>query len=142
MKITKKVGCAVSILTVIGRRGGDVVPVKLIALESSFSEPFTRKVIHDLERLGYVASVMGPKGGYALKRDPSDINLDLLLNDLEDKKEMIECVYNKSCTMHKGCMINFTMHKLNRDVRSVFKKYTIEDFIKGVENGQDYLLGQ
>ncbi|MDD3802908.1 MAG: Rrf2 family transcriptional regulator [bacterium] len=141
MKITKKVGCAVSILTVIGKRNDEIVPVKTIALESSFSEPFTRKVIHELEMLGYVKSVMGPKGGYVMAKDPSQINLDILLMDLEEKKEMVECVYNKSCTMHKGCMINLTMHRLNKDVRDVFRKYSIEDFIKGVENGKDNLPG-
>lgn len=139
MKITKKVGCAVSILTVVGKRKGEIVPVKTIASESSFSEPFTRKVIRELERFGYVRSAMGPKGGYILTKEPQSINLDMLLTDLEDKKEMIECVYNKSCSMHKGCMINHTMHRLNRDVREVFGRYTIDDFIKGVENGKENL---
>ena len=136
MKITKKIGCAISILTVLGSRESELASVKTIAKESSFSEPFTRKVVRELEKFGYVKSVMGPKGGYILNKKPSDINLDKLLNDLDEKKDMIECVYNKSCTLHTGCMINFTMHKLNSDVREIFRKYTIDDFIKGVDYGK------
>ncbi|HAV92973.1 TPA: hypothetical protein DCW38_07340 [candidate division WOR-3 bacterium] len=136
MKITKKAGCAISILTVIGKNKNKIVSVKTIARESSFSEPFTRKVMRELEKFSYVKSIMGPKGGYILNKKPSEINLDKLLNDLDEKKDMIECVYNKSCTLHAGCMINFTMHKLNSDVREIFRKYTIDDFIKGVDYGK------
>lgn len=139
MKITKKIGCAVSILTVIGERMGDIVPVKVIARESSFSEPFTRKVVHELEHFGYVKSIMGPKGGYILGKNPGEITLDELLIKLDQKKDIVECVYNKSCGLHTGCLINFTMHSLNRDVKEIFKKYTIDDFIKGVKYGKNCL---
>jgi len=136
MKITKKIGCAISILTVMGKKSDKIISLKTIAKESSFSEPFTRKVMRDLEKLGYVKSVMGPKGGYILGKEPIKINLDILLNDLEEKKEIVKCVYNKSCSTHSKCLINLTMHKLNRDIREIFRKYTIDDFIKGVDYGK------
>lgn len=137
MKITKKIGCAISILTAVGMKRGETVSVKSIKSSSSFTEPFIRKIIVSLESGGLLESSMGPKGGYRLAKPASKITIGEVFSLIDEAPEIVQCFHAKGCEMEEKCLIDATMCRLNGDIRRIFLSYTIEDFIKGVENGKN-----
>jgi len=132
MKITKKIGCAISILTAVGIRKGEVVSVKSIKTASSFTEPFIRKIIVKLEAGGLLNSTMGPKGGYILGKPADKITIGEVFSLIDEAPEIVQCFHAKGCELEKKCLIDATMCRLNNDIRNIFLGYTISDFIKGV----------
>jgi Rrf2 family nitric oxide-sensitive transcriptional repressor len=53
------------------------------------------KVVHRLGHRGYLYNVRGKRGGIALGREPSAINIGTLVRDLEVDLGLVECYRQK-----------------------------------------------
>ncbi|HEY6881090.1 MAG TPA: Rrf2 family transcriptional regulator [Polyangiales bacterium] len=65
--------------------GGAAAQIREIAERQSIPPRFLEQIFQDLRRAGLVSSKRGPRGGYQLSRDPSEITLGDVIGALEGK---------------------------------------------------------
>ncbi len=107
MKISKKTDIAIKILLHM-RNYQIVTPTYVsahkIALELNVSYNHIRKIISDLNDLGFIDSRLGKNGGIALATDYNSISFEKLLLKLEEhqpvttKVECNACMYITKCS--------------------------------------------
>jgi len=101
MKISQKGLYALQALMMLGRhhRQG-AMKIRQIAYEEGLPEKFLELILLELKNARMVESVRGAKGGYQLRRDPSDIHLSEIIRlidgplapfaDAEQLRELID----------------------------------------------------
>lgn len=72
---------------------GDGAPVQLAKIAKTQQVPpkYLELIMLDLKRAGMVRSVRGPKGGYALARDPSEISFGDIVRVMEGPIALVPC---------------------------------------------------
>jgi len=101
MKISQKGLAAVQVLLQLDRdhREG-AIKIRDIAYEESLPEKFLELILLELKNARMVESVRGAKGGYQLRREPSDVHLSEIIRlidgplapfgDADQLKELID----------------------------------------------------
>lgn len=100
MKISQKGLYALQAMMTLARRHKDgAIKIRDIAAESDLPEKFLELILLELKNARIVDSVRGARGGYCLRRDPSEIRLSEIirlidgplapLGDAEQLRDMI-----------------------------------------------------
>ena len=80
MKISQKGLYALQAMMMLGRRYNQgAIKIRDIAYEESLPEKFLELILLELKNACIVESVRGAKGGYQLRRDPSEIHLSEII---------------------------------------------------------------
>ena len=74
-----------AVLVLASRYGEGSVAVSQIAKKERISSAYLEQILNALKKKGFVKSVRGPQGGYALAKKPSEIRLDALFYILANK---------------------------------------------------------
>jgi len=56
------------------------VPISLIAKEEELSPEFNEQIFFKLKKAGLIRSIRGPKGGFVLNQNPSEITIKTILD--------------------------------------------------------------
>ena len=84
MKISQKGLYALQAMMTLGREyGKETVKIRDIASESDLPEKFLELILLELKNARIVESVRGAKGGYRLRRPPSEIQLSEIIRLLD-----------------------------------------------------------
>jgi Rrf2 family cysteine metabolism transcriptional repressor len=80
LKISQKGLYALEAIMTLGRRyGTGTVKIRDIAIESDLPEKFLELILLEMKNARIVESVRGAKGGYQLRRPPSEIQLSEII---------------------------------------------------------------
>ncbi len=80
MKISQKGLYALEAVITLGHRyGTGTIKIREIAIENDLPEKFLELILLELKNARIVESVRGAKGGYQLRREPSDIRLSEII---------------------------------------------------------------
>ena len=74
-----------AVLVLASRYGEGSLSVSQIAKKEGISVPYLEQILNALKKKGFVKSVRGPQGGYALSQKPSEVSLKVLFDALEEK---------------------------------------------------------
>jgi Rrf2 family protein len=105
-------------------RSNDSLNVQQIADLTGFSKNHTAKVLQQLVKNNFLTSSRGPKGGFIIKKDPSEITLMDIYKIIEGDIETEETL----CKMHcdncpfSNCIFGGLNEKFSRE----FKHYLME----------------
>lgn len=108
---------------------GDPVQVKEIAERQDIPKDFLSLIMVDLRKGGIVESVRGPRGGYRLSRQPSEISMREVLEILEGPIQLLDCTSDStthSCSQHSGCNMRAVWSYLTTTISSVLDRMTLE----------------
>ncbi|MFC7371615.1 RrF2 family transcriptional regulator [Fictibacillus iocasae] len=136
MKISSKGEYALRALIVLGGKyGSDLVQTKDISSETLVPPPYLEQILLTLKNHGYVKSKRGAKGGYSLKRPPSEIVIGDVVRDLEGPLAPMSCVsltsYEYCLLEDRGCLLK-PLWSLVRDVvAELLDHTTLEDLLAG-----------
>jgi Rrf2 family protein len=101
LKLTKKTDYALMALHHMGYLSEQpLVNAKEIAETYHIPVEMMAKILQVLSRDGLIASVNGPKGGYALSRAPEDISVADVVTSIEGQIGVADCMLE----MHAPCM--------------------------------------
>ena len=95
----------------------------------SFSKHHIAKVLQRLVKDGYLVSFRGPKGGFLLKKKPSEILIYDIYRSIEGEIDYGECPHTEHICPNDKCIRNSLVDKLSRDFESYLKSYTLEDYL-------------
>ena len=109
---------------------GDNVPrlMRDIATSQNISEKYISRLVIDLRKAGLIKSVRGAKGGYKMARFPEDVTLLEIVETMEGRTSIVDCVLQPdACSKVGGCAVHQTWAEINRKIREVLSEVTLKD---------------
>lgn len=89
-----------------------------------------RKMLQRLREAELIKSVMGPKGGFALNKKPSDISLMEIIAVLQGKLCLNVCLAeDKECEFESECNINTKLFFLQQHLDIYLENITLEEIL-------------
>jgi Rrf2 family protein len=108
--------------------GGDLMSARQLAERGKFSYDLGCKILQKLHRANLVESGMGSRGGFALKRKPSEISLMEIIIALQGGIRLNSCLPDgDGCEFQKDCEISTKL--------SCLQLY-IEGYLDGIKLSQ------
>jgi Rrf2 family cysteine metabolism transcriptional repressor len=101
------------------------VSTRVLAEKSDVSYEFACKILQKLHEAGLIESIMGPKGGYQLKKSASDITLLEVISAVQGPLSVSDCLLG--CSKMGNCPLSSTMGKLQRHMEDFLRKITLEE---------------
>lgn len=126
MRLTRYTDYAMRVLLYLGARPDRLCSIAEIAGAYRISQNHLMKVVNDLGRAGYVASVRGRAGGVRLARDPSGINVGEVVRHTEDGFDLVDC---GSCVIAPACGLTSALREALAAFLAVLDGYTLADLL-------------
>lgn len=102
--------------------------LKEIAGKQEISEKYLEQIMFPLRNSGLVVTRRGSRGGYHLKKNPSDINLLDIVQTVEGSLAPVACVDNpESCSRISDCVVRNVWVRLGEVVRGELESITLAD---------------
>jgi Rrf2 family protein len=113
------------------RFDGEFFSARQLADEGNFSYQLGCKILQKLHKAGLVKSDMGPKGGFALSREPSAINLMEIINVMQGGLRLNRCLFGgKGCEFEAECEINTKLTCLQLYIEGYLGGVTLSELLK------------
>ncbi|MFC1549009.1 RrF2 family transcriptional regulator [Candidatus Omnitrophota bacterium] len=107
------------------------VTIKDISREEGISYVYLEQIFNRLKKQGIVNSIRGPKGGYVLSRDPSEVNVYEIISALEGVVYPGRCKAGRQdtagCELATRCASKEVWDEVARQLRTVLEGFSLED---------------
>ena len=111
---------------------GQFTSARQLASEGNFSYPLAGKILQKLHKAKLVRSGMGPKGGFALGREPSKITLMEIITALQGGIRLNRCLLGgKGCEFEHECELNTRLTCLQLYIDGYLGGITLEEILQG-----------
>lgn len=110
--------------------------IRDIAESQQISEKYISRLIIALRQAGLVSSVRGAKGGYRLACPPADISILNVVEIMEGKISVVECVRAPDgCSRADGCPARSMWSGINRKIEDALSGVTLQDIVDDYRSG-------
>ncbi len=110
---------------------------KSISDNQQISSSYLENILIVLKNQGIIKTIRGPKGGYTLGKDPSEISMFDIVSAFEGSFALVHCIDEpQSCERFLNCPTRLVWEELKAVQLKVLKKYTIEKLIEINEKNQ------
>ncbi|RBW48671.1 RrF2 family transcriptional regulator [Marinobacter sp. F3R11] len=131
MHITRYTDYSLRVLIYLSAQRDGLATIQEIADSYDISRNHLMKVVHQLNKKGYIETVRGKKGGMRLQMAPEDINVGVLVRETEQDLSIVEChSANNTCKITSVCGLRPVFGEALQAFLSVLDKYTLQDVIK------------
>ncbi len=132
MLIGSRLEYALKILVELAiRRDEGLVTSKLIAQECGIPQNFMPQIAAALSKRGWIKSTRGPHGGIMLAADPDKISVNDVIEALEDRLVVKECLFaKKPCEQNKTCPLFPLWHKIQDRMMEVVEGTSVADLAR------------
>ena len=129
MKVPMKVDYGVRALVELAAHYGEgPVQTAEIAVRQSIPEAYLDQLLTTLHKFGFIRSRRGPMGGHALARDPSEINLGMIMLTLEGNTPVLDCLTEPNeCTLSYTCAQRDVWRSVDEAVHDLLSATTVAD---------------
>lgn len=124
MRLTRYTDYAMRVLTYLAARPESLCSIGEISRAYGISQNHLMKVVNDLARQGFVASLRGRSGGIRLGRPPEEINVGAVVRHTEDGFELVDC---GDCVIAPACGLNGMLNEALGAFLGVLDGYTLAD---------------
>ncbi|WP_428032534.1 RrF2 family transcriptional regulator [Ancylobacter sp.] len=126
MQLTRYSDYALRVMLYLAARDDRLCSIAEIAAAYGISHNHLMKVLHDLGRAGYVASVRGRSGGFRLARPAAQIRIGALLRHTEEDFDLADC---PSCVLSGGCGLASVLDEAMAAFFAVLDSCTLADLM-------------
>jgi len=110
--------------------GHGPLSMRSISRNQNIPVKYLEQLIIPLKRGGLIQSARGPKGGHMLTKPPKKINVWEVLNLLETRMLLVNCLYEPSiCENSDECLIRPVWGEAHTAMQRVFEQTTLEDIL-------------
>ena len=128
MKISTKGRYGWRILLDLALYGETPRLMREIAASQGISEKYISRLIVPLNKAGFVRSIRGVKGGFVLAKNPADITLLAVVEAMEGRVAVVECVTDKAfCAKSNDCSACEMWTGLSAEIRQAMAKVPLAD---------------
>lgn len=111
--------------------GGKPVFLKDIARREDISEKYLSIIVIPLRSAGLILSTRGAYGGYVLARAPEKISVQEIVDALEGKTCLVDCVKNSGeCRRADACPTRDLWSELSDKINAVLNSVTLADLVR------------
>lgn len=137
MHITRYTDYSLRVLIYLAASGEDLVTIQDVADAYDISKNHLMKVVHQLNRKGYIETVRGKNGGMRLRLQADAINIGALVRDTEPDFNMVECFSAENlCCITPVCGLqNMLREALNAFLKTL-DGYTLADVVRQPQQRQ------
>ncbi len=120
------------IIALAGHFGtGKLIPASQLVREGKISYEVGRKLLQRLRDAKLVKSVMGSNGGFKLNRKPSKISLMEVIDALQGKVHLNNCLADDyECEFESECQVNTKLVPLQQHLTNYLENVTIEEILQ------------
>jgi Rrf2 family nitric oxide-sensitive transcriptional repressor len=131
MHITRYTDYSLRVLIYLAQQGDRLTTIQEIADSYDISKNHLMKVVHQLNKKGYIETVRGKKGGMRLHMEPESINVGVLVRETEHDLSIVECYSDKNaCKITPVCGLKPMFGEALHAFLAVLDKYTLKDVMK------------
>lgn len=128
MKISTKGRYGWRILLDLALYGETPRLMREIAASQGISEKYISRLMNPLNKAGFVRSIRGVKGGFVLAKNPAEITLLAVVEAMEGRVAVVECVTDKAfCAKSNDCSACEMWTGLSAEIRQAMAKVTLAD---------------
>jgi len=136
MRVSKKTDYALRVLfTLADHYEGAPIPIRELARRNDVPKRFLEQIMLALKAKGWVSSVAGMRGGYALGRPPEKITMGEVVRYFDGILAPISCVsvvgYER-CTQEPVCRFRRIFLKIRNDAAQIMDSTTLAMAAKGL----------
>jgi Rrf2 family protein len=105
--------------------------LKDIAKREEISEKYLSIIVIPLRTAGLIQSTRGAYGGYVLARPPAEITVGDIIDNVEGKICLVDCVKNpQDCSRAVTCPTRDVWSVLSEKIRETLASITLADLVK------------
>ncbi len=130
MHMTRYTDYSVRVLIYLATRRDELSTIQQIADSYDISRNHLMKVVHQLNKKGYIETIRGKKGGMKLRMEPTDINIGVLVRETEHDLNVAECLSSKNqCRIASVCGLKGAFSEAVEAFLKTLDKYTLDELI-------------
>ncbi|MGH7800823.1 MAG: RrF2 family transcriptional regulator [Thermodesulfobacteriota bacterium] len=131
MQVSRTLDYAVRSLTYLSKDPIGRFSIKEISQNQHVPLNYLAKIMRKLVNKGLVRSMVGPEGGYVLRKSPREITLREVYEAIEGEFRMIDCMEKDSiCFLYENCPQLPVWDKLQISMIKILESTTLEDMLK------------
>lgn len=141
MKLTMYSDYCLRVLIFLAIKNNDLATIREIAERYDISRNHLMKVVYELNRMGYIETIRGKRGGMRLAREPAAINLGELIRRTENDFALAECFSDASgCRISDVCRLRHILGEALDAFFAVLDAYTLEALLSNRDQLQQILV--
>jgi Rrf2 family protein len=128
MRLTTRSSYGIRALISMAAAYGQEKPLSLkdISKEEEISCVYLEQIFNKLKRSGLVKSVRGPKGGYLLSKDPSELTVLEVVTALEDSYAGDRCLCGKElCEKASRCASKEVWEEVSVETKKALGRFSL-----------------
>jgi len=130
MQVTKTLDYAVRSLTYLGNEPVGKHSMKEISEHQHIPLNYLAKIMRKLVTRGIVKSMVGPDGGYTLRKPPSDISLRDIYEAIEGEIRIVDCMDKSAiCRLHEICPQLPVWDRIQLSMVKILQETTLEHML-------------
>jgi Rrf2 family cysteine metabolism transcriptional repressor len=115
--------------------GQGPISLKSVASRQGISEHYLEQLMGTLRKSGYVKSVRGARGGYALTKEPAQISVGDIIKIMEGPIAPVDClltdaVDNEYCQRASICVTRGVWAKVRDSINGVLDSISLADLCR------------
>lgn len=131
MHITRYTDYSLRVLIYLAVQGDRLATIQEIADSYEISKNHLMKVVHQLNKKGYIETVRGKKGGMRMLMAPTEIRVGVLVRETEQDLSIVECFTSKNaCKISPVCGMKGMFGEALEAFLAVLDKHTLADVIQ------------
>ena len=130
IRISKKADYAIVVLSHLALAGQTATSARMIAEKYQFSYAMVANLLKALTAAGWVTSQRGIRGGYMIRRNPSDISLDELIEVVEGPYRFADCTCGEMgpcCPVEDLCPARDVVRRVHSQIREILKGVSVAE---------------
>ena len=143
MQVSRTLDYAVRSLIYMGNHEVPRMSMKEISEAQHIPQNYLAKIMRRMVERGLIRSMVGPEGGYFLRRDPKDINLRDIYEADEGELRVIDCMdQDEVCALYESCTQLPVWDKLQVSMIKLLEKTSLEDLLTESSENTELLKGE
>jgi Rrf2 family protein len=131
MQVTKTLDYAVRSLTYMGSEPVGKYIMKDISENQHIPLNYLAKIMRRLVKKGIVKSMVGPDGGYTLRKAPRDISLRDIYEAIEGEIRIVDCMNGSAiCHLHEKCPQLPVWDRVQLSMVKILEETTLEQMLR------------
>lgn len=132
VKFSKKIEYSLIALRYISGAKDEVITAKEISNKYNIPHELLAKILQKLKKENILTSNQGVNGGYKLSKPLTEISLSELIDKIEGKTAIVECLHTDNiseCYISDCCSIKDPINKMQIELENLLKTKMVSDFI-------------
>jgi Rrf2 family protein len=132
VKFSKKIEYSLIALRYISGAKDEVITAKEISNKYNIPHELLAKILQKLKKENILTSNQGVNGGYKLSKPLNEISLSELIDKIEGKTAIVECLHTDNiteCYISDCCSIKAPINKMQIELENLLKTKMVSDFI-------------